>query len=65
MSVIVVERKGGRFWSQTDQCWKLAVILSRFFQGIISFYSFKRKPRGRLIILYIIKKFPTREVLGT
>lgn len=28
--VSVVERRTGRFWSQTDQCWKLAVILSRF-----------------------------------
>lgn len=28
--VSVVEGRTGRFWSQTDQCWKLAVILSRF-----------------------------------
>lgn len=26
----VVEGRAGRFWSQTDQCRKLAVILSRF-----------------------------------
>lgn len=28
--VSVVEGRTGRFWSQTDQCWRLAVILSRF-----------------------------------
>lgn len=28
--VSVVEGRTGRLWSQTDQCWKLAVILSRF-----------------------------------